>query len=79
VHLEITGSRLLRPQETRQRLSPLRLNYENRRKNADLSVNSFWTMERANIERALARCHGKVYGKDGAARHEADDALVPTS
>ncbi|HEX3450509.1 MAG TPA: helix-turn-helix domain-containing protein [Isosphaeraceae bacterium] len=24
-------------------------------------------MERANIERALARCNGQVYGNDGAA------------
>jgi transcriptional regulator with GAF, ATPase, and Fis domain len=24
-------------------------------------------MERANIERALARCNGRVYGKQGAA------------
>ena len=32
-----------------------------------LTLREFKDMERANIERALARCDGQVYGKDGAA------------
>jgi transcriptional regulator with GAF, ATPase, and Fis domain len=32
-----------------------------------LTVSEIKDMERANIERALARCSGQVYGKDGAA------------
>jgi DNA-binding NtrC family response regulator len=32
-----------------------------------LTITEIQEMERANIERALARCHGQVYGKNGAA------------
>jgi transcriptional regulator with GAF, ATPase, and Fis domain len=32
-----------------------------------LTLREIKHMERANIERALARCNGQVYGKDGAA------------
>jgi transcriptional regulator with GAF, ATPase, and Fis domain len=32
-----------------------------------LTITEIKEMERANIERALARCNGQVYGKDGAA------------
>jgi transcriptional regulator with GAF, ATPase, and Fis domain len=32
-----------------------------------LTITEFKEMERANIERALRRCNGQVYGKDGAA------------
>jgi transcriptional regulator with GAF, ATPase, and Fis domain len=32
-----------------------------------LTIREIKEMERANIERALARCKGRVYGKDGAA------------
>jgi transcriptional regulator with GAF, ATPase, and Fis domain len=32
-----------------------------------LTLTEIKEMERANIERALARCNGQVYGKDGAA------------
>jgi hypothetical protein len=32
-----------------------------------LTITEIKEMVRANIERALARCNGRVYGKDGAA------------
>jgi DNA-binding NtrC family response regulator len=32
-----------------------------------LTLSEIKDMERANIERALARCNGQVYGEDGAA------------
>jgi transcriptional regulator with GAF, ATPase, and Fis domain len=32
-----------------------------------LTLTQIKEMERANIERALRRCNGQVYGRDGAA------------